>query len=64
MSESKEMYAERAEGPLSAIHLVESPRARRILAWGLASTAAIGLLALIVTPWQQTVVGFSQYIVV
>jgi len=62
MSETSASVRESVEEPLSAIHLVESPRALRILAWGLASAAAIGLLALIVTPWQQTVIGQGRVV--
>ena len=57
MSEMQERADGGLAGSLSAIHLVESPRAMRILAWGLACSGVIILLALIVTPWQQTVLG-------
>jgi len=62
MRERTTSVAGRSERPLSAIHLVESPRALRNLAWGLAAAAAITLLALIVTPWQQTVLGTGRVV--
>ncbi len=46
----------------TAIRLVESPRSLRLLAWTLAGTAVLALLALIVTPWQQTVLGSGRVV--
>lgn len=54
--------SERPDASFSALHLVDSPRAIRILAWTLAASAIAMLLALYVTPWQQTVLGGGRVV--
>lgn len=45
------------EDALSALHLVDRPRALRQLAKFLGIAFGVLILALIITPWQQTVIG-------
>ena len=54
--------SDRIEDAFSALHLVDSPRALRVLAWILAIAMAVSLLALTVTPWQQTVLGRGRVV--
>ncbi|MFK7898911.1 MAG: HlyD family secretion protein [Myxococcota bacterium] len=49
--------ASHIEDALSALHLVDRPRALRQLARFLALAFGVLILALIITPWQQTVIG-------
>jgi multidrug resistance efflux pump len=49
--------ASRIEDALSALHLVDRPRALRQLAHFLGIAFGVLIVALFVTPWQQTVLG-------
>ncbi len=49
-------------GRASTLHLVESPRALRTLAWLLAATVLATFVALVIVPWQQTVLGAGRVV--
>ena len=46
----------------SALHLVETPRALRTLAWMMAALVGAALIALVIVPWQQTVLGSGRVV--
>ena len=54
---SADPNASHVEDALSALHLVDRPRALRQLAHFLALAFGVLTVALVVTPWQQTVIG-------
>lgn len=50
-------------GPrLSALHMVGRPRALRTLVWMLAIATVVFLIALIIVPWQQAVIGKGRVV--
>lgn len=55
--ESNRVESNHVKDTLSALHLVKSPRALRSVVWSLVIMSAIGLVVLVITPWQQTVLG-------
>lgn len=57
MPNSIESDSTHIERTLTALHLVDSPRSLRLFARHLGIAVAMALVALVVTPWQQSVVG-------
>lgn len=61
-SETRPLSPSTDPGRYSALHLVETPRALRTLAWLVSALVLAMLIALVVVPWQQTVLGSGRVV--